>query len=361
MIDSERLLTTLLELLRIDSPSGEEEEIGKHLVRRFEELGLEAERDEIGNVLARMEGQDEPMLLAAHMDNVMPCRGVKPIVEDGVVRSDGTTVLGGDDKGGIAVIIEVIQTLLDHGLAHRPLEIVISVQEEVGLRGAKALDMTRLRSEMGISLDSSGVPGAIFVSAPSQDSLRAVVKGKAAHAGACPEDGVSAIAIAADAITNMNLGRIDEETTANIGTIGGGTATNIVPDRVELKGEARSRNRDKLADQTSSMVDALQEAAARHGGSVEIEVTRAYEGYTMTEDDEIVGLIMDAMRSLDMEPVLMGTGGGSDCNIYNAGGAQVVNICVGMMQVHTTDEYIALSDMITAAKVVLACVAQAAE
>ena len=187
------------------------------------------------------------------------------------------------------------------------------------------------------------------------------MKGKAAHAGACPEDGVSAIAIAADAITNMNLGRIDEETTANIGTIGGGTATNIVPDRVELKGEARSRNRDKLADQTSGMVDALQEAAARHGGSVEIEVTRAYEGYTMTEDDEIVGLIMDAMRSLDMEPVLMGTGGGSDCNIYNAGGAQVVNICVGMMQVHTTDEYIALSDMITAAKVVLACATQAAE
>jgi len=357
LIDSDRLLSTLLELVRIDSPSREEAEIGEHLVARFEGLGLRAERDEIGNVLARMDGQGEPILLAAHMDNVMPCRGVKPVVEDGIVRSDGTTILGGDDKAGVAIIIEVVRTLLERKSPHRPLEIVITVQEEIGLFGAKALDMGALRSKMGISLDAGGGPGSVIVSAPSQDSMAAVVLGKASHAGAQPEDGISAIVIAAEAISHMHLGRIDEETTANIGTISGGTATNIIPDRVEMEGEARSRSEEKLAAQTASMVEALREAASRHGGSVEIDVDRTYDGYVLTEDDAIVRLIAGAMRSRDMEPALTATGGGSDANIFNAGGVQVVNIGIGMTQVHTTDEHIAIADVIAAAEVVLGCVA----
>lgn len=361
MIESDRLLGTFLELLRIDSPSREEAAIGRHLAERFAAMGLDAEIDEIGNVIARMDGQGEALLLMAHMDNVMPCRGVVPVVEDGVVRSDGTTVLGGDDKAGVAIILEVLQAILVNDLPHRPLEITITVQEEIGLFGAKALDMGALQSRLGISLDTGGGPGSIVVSAPSQNSLSAVVHGKAAHAGACPEDGISAIVIAAEAIAQMQLGRIDEETTANIGLIHGGTATNVIPDRVEMKGEARSRSEEKLSNQTSAMVDALHEAALRHGGTVDIDVERAYTAYAFTEKDEIVHLIMNRVRSLDLEPILTATGGGSDANVFNAAGIQVVNIGIGMRQVHTAEEHIALSDMISAAEVVLACVSDACE
>jgi len=356
MIEPDDLLATFLELLRIDSPSREEQAIGKYLAERLSAMGLTAEIDDIGNVIAHMDGEGEPLLLAAHMDNVMPCKGVVPVVEDGIVRSDGTTVLGGDDKAGVAIILEVLRMILERDLPHRPVEAVITVQEEIGLYGAKALDMAGLRARLGISLDAGGAPGSIIVSAPSQDSISAVVHGKAAHAGACPESGVSAIVIASEAVTQMKLGRIDEETTANIGLIRGGTATNIIPDRVELEGEARSRNEDKLTSQTSAMVDALHTAALEHGGTVDIDVKRAYTGYVLTEDDEIVHLIMNAMRSLDLEPTLVATGGGSDANIYNAAGVQVVNIGIGMEDVHTTEEHIALSDMVSGAEVVLACV-----
>jgi len=361
MIKSDRLLDVLLELVRIESPSREEAAIGKHLAERFATMGLNTEIDEIGNVIARLDGQGDAFMLAAHMDTVTPCQGVEPIVEDGIVRSDGTTVLGGDDKAGVAIILEVLQVILTNDLGHLPIEVVITVQEEIGLRGAKALDTQRLQSRLGISLDAGGAPGSIIVSAPSQNSLSVVVHGKAAHAGACPEEGVSAIVIAAEAISQMPLGRIDEETTANIGLIHGGRATNIIPDKVELKGETRSRSEDKLSSQTSAMLDALHGSALKHGGTLDIDVVRAYTGYDLTENDEIVHLIMKNMRSLDLEPVLVATGGGSDANVFNAAGIQIVNIGVGMAQVHTMEEYIALSDMVSTAEVVLACLLDTGE
>ena len=357
MIQSDRLLESFLELLRIDSPSREEEEIGKHLAKCFTGMGLDVETDEIGNVIARMDGKGEALLLTAHMDNVKPCRGVVPVVEEGVVRSDGTTVLGSDDKAGVAIVLEVLHTIIEHELPHRPLEIVLTVQEEIGLYGAKRLDASALHSRLGIGLDAGGKPGMIIVSAPSHNRLTAVVRGKAAHAGICPEDGISALVIAAEAITQMELGRIDDETTANIGSIRGGTSANMIPDRVELRAEARSRSKGKLSSQTRTMVDALQETALKHGGAVEVQVERRYSGYTLTEDDEIVRLIMDGMHSLGVEPALIATGGGSDANVFNTAGIQVVNVGIGMARAHTTEEYIALSDMVSAAEIVLACVA----
>jgi len=357
LIQSDRLLEAFLKLLRIDSPSREEEEIGKHLAECFTGMGLDVETDEIGNVIARMDGQGKTLLLTAHMDNVKPCRGVVPVVEEGVVRSDGTTVLGSDDKAGVAIILEVLHTIIERKLPHRPLEIVITVQEEIGLYGAKRLDASTLHSRVGIGLDAGGKPGTIVISAPSHNRITAVVHGKAAHAGICPEDGVSALVIAAEAITEMELGRIDDETTANIGSIRGGTAANMIPDRVELRAEARSRSKSKLFNQTKAMVDALQETALKHGGTVEVQVERRYTGYTLTEDDEVVRLIMDGMHFLGVDPTLIATGGGSDANVFNAAGIQIVNIGIGMARAHTTEEYIALSDMVSAAEIVLACVA----
>jgi tripeptide aminopeptidase len=353
MVNEERLLDTFLALVRIDSPTGEEAAIARELESRLCQLGLSVERDAMNNVLARLSGQGEAVMLAAHMDTVMPGRRVQPVVRDGVVYSDGTTILGADDKAGVAVILEVLQEIVERGLAHPNLEVVITVQEESGLVGAKALDASGLRARLGVSLDAGGAPGTITVSAPSHNFVSATMHGKAAHAGAQPELGINAIVAAAQAVADMPLGRIDEETTANIGTIQGGTARNIVPDRVELLGEARSRDKAKLEAQTAKMVQALESAAERNRATVDVQVTRAYDAYVFTEGDEVVSRLMAACRAEGVEPLLVPTGGGSDANIFNAQGKQVVNLSAGMSSEHTTDEHIAIADMVTCARIVL--------
>ncbi len=353
MVNQERLLGTFLALVRIDSPSLEEEAIAHDLVGRLTSLGLTAELDAMNNVIARLAGNGEPILLAAHMDTVMPGHGVNPQVRDGVVYSDGTTILGADDKSGLAIVLEVLETLRERSAPHPDLEVVITVQEEVGLLGAKGLDRSRLRSRLGISFDTASAPGTIAVSAPSHSHLMAIIHGKAAHAGVSPEEGVNAIAAAARAIDRMPLGRIDAETTANVGIVRGGVARNIVPDRVELLGEARSRDVYKLEAQTQAMISALETAAAEFGATVEAVCTRSYEGYTFDQDTPVVRRLMAACRAAGVEPVLVPTGGGSDANIFNHAGMQVVNLSTGMKMVHTLDEHVAIKDMVTCAEIVL--------
>jgi tripeptide aminopeptidase len=353
MINDKRLLETFLDLVRVDSPSGEEEAIAEKLANRLLQLGLTVERDKMNNILARLPGDGEPLMLAAHMDTVMPGHGIKPVVKDGVIYSDGSTILGADDKSGVAVILEVLQSISERDLPHGPLEVVITVQEETGLIGVQALDKSRLQAKTGVSLDAGGPPGTIVVSAPFHNVVSAVVHGKAAHAGTQPERGINAVLVAAEALVNMPLGRIDEETTANIGQIEGGRARNIVPDRAELLGEARSRQLHKLEAQTAKMVRALEDSAARHDATVDIQVTRAYDGYTLTEADEIVSRLTTACRAAGVEPFLMPSGGGSDANIFNAQGIQVANLSTGMAAEHSTEEHIALADMVACAEIVV--------
>jgi tripeptide aminopeptidase len=353
MINVRRLLETFLELVRIDSPSGEEEAIAQELANRLRQLGLTLEMDAEYNIVARLPGDGETLLLAAHMDTVTPGRGIKPVVKDGVIYSDGSTILGADDKSGVAVILEVLHVILERKLPHPPLEVVVTVQEETGLVGVKALDKTRLQAKMGVSFDAGGPPGTIIIAAPYHNVVSAVVHGKAAHAGTQPERGVNAIVVAADALVKMPLGRIDSETTANIGRIEGGRARNIVPDRTELLGEARSRQLQKLEAQTAKMVAAFEDAAARHRATVDVQVTRAYDGYTLTEADEIVSRLVSACRATGVEPFLMPSGGGSDANIFNAQGIQVANLSTGMAAEHSTEEHIALGDMAACAEVLL--------
>jgi len=356
MIDEQRMLRTFIDLVQIDSPSGDEAAIARDLEARFRGLGMSVKRDELNNVVARLPGEGPAVLLAAHMDTVMPGCGIKPVVKDGVVYSDGTTILGADDKSGVAVILEVLNTIVEQRLPHPLVEVVITVQEELGLVGAKGLNSTDLQAQIGISLDTGGPQGTIVVSAPTQDSLMAVIHGKAAHAGSAPEKGISAILVAAEALCNMPLGRIDPETTANIGVIKGGTARNVVPDRVEMLGEARSRQRGKLEAQTAKMVDALEGAANRHGATAEVHVERAYEGYAFDESDAVVRGLARACRVVGVEPAFVPSGGGSDANVYNANGMKVVNLGVGMDNVHTTDECVAVADMVAAAEIVLSFV-----
>jgi len=354
MINRDRLVSTFLELVRIDSPSGQEEEIARHLTAELRSLGLTVERDTTGNIIARLAEEGQPILLNAHMDTVQPGRGVKPVIEDGVIKSDGSTILGADDKSGVAVILEVLRVLVEQDLAHPPLEVALTVSEEKGLKGAKGLDLTRLRAQEGIVLDSGGEIGTIVISAPSQDKIRAVVHGKAAHAGVEPEKGINAILVAAEAIAAMPLGRIDEETTANLGRIQGGTATNIVPDQAEIEGEARSRDERKLEAQVQAMTEALKKAANRHGATVEIDVQRSYSTFKLSEEDGIVRRAVAAARTLGLTPALVPSGGGSDANIFNAAGITTINISAGMEKVHTKEEQVAVADMVKCAEFLLA-------
>ena len=360
MVDEARLVATFLDLVRIDSPSGEEEAIGRRVMDLLCGLGATVERDGLGNVLARLDGRGEPLLLNAHLDTVAPGRGIEPVVNDGVIMSGGRTILGADDKAGVAIILEAVRVARESGLAHPPLDILFTVREELAVRGARAFDVRRLRARTGIGLDGGGAPGTVVTSAPAKDTLEITVHGRAAHAGKEPERGVSAITVAAEALLRMPLGRIDDETTANIGTVAGGLATNIVCDRVEMSAEVRSRNGARLAAQVEAMRRALAEAAARHGATVDLAVTHEYQAYTLSPDEPIVRLLGAGASRVGLVPRFIASGGGTDANVLNAAGLRVANISTGAAANHTPREHIAVADMVQCAAWLLACLGLAA-
>ena len=352
MIDQDRLLATFIDLAQIDNPSGGEESIAAYIQMLLEGLGLAVEQDPIHNLLARVPGEGAPLLLNAHMDSVAPCHGVRPLVADGVVRSSGDTVLGADDLAGVAAIIEGVRATLERGGPHRAAELLLTVQEEIGLAGAAAFDTAKLQARAGVTFDSGGDFGGITIAAPSQDSLHAMVIGRAAHAGVAPERGINAIVVAAQALAAMPLGRIDVETTANIGIIKGGDATNIVPERVELWGEARSHSQEKLSEQVGAMVAALEAAASAAGGSVTVDITHKYDAYHLDENMPSIKQIAAALRAIGSEPHYQVSGGGSDVNILAQRGLQIANVSVGYREIHSTGEYIAVADLEHSAELV---------
>ncbi|MTI79382.1 MAG: M20/M25/M40 family metallo-hydrolase [Firmicutes bacterium] len=355
MVNQERLVNEFLELVKIDSPSGHEKEIARVLKEKLTNLGFAVYEDDAGgqvgatagNLIAHLEGEGKgPMLLfSAHMDTVEPGRGINPVINDGVISSQGETVLGGDDKAGIAAILEAVRVIKEKGISHGGLEVVFTIWEEGGLRGSKVLDYTKVRSKMGFVLDSDGEPGSIITTAPAQNSIIATIKGKAAHAGMAPEKGVNAIQAASRAITKMNIGRIDEETTANIGIIKGGKATNIVPDDTYLEGEARSLNLEKLEQQTNHICQVLREEVKAFGAEVEIDVIKMYHSINLSENDQVVQIAVNAAQSLGLKPVLTSSGGGSDANVFNGKGVACANLGIAMNDVHTTDENIKVNDL----------------
>ena len=370
MINRQRLLDTFLRLAAIDSVSREEGAIVAAVRRELEAAGCSVAEDgaahgiggQAGNLITRLPGRSAApaLLLNAHVDTVEPGRGIKPQVSGTRIASDGTTILGADDKAGVACIIEVVRALNEDNVAHAPLEIVLTVSEEIGLLGAKHLDYSLITARTGFVLDGNGPVGAITVSAPSHDSIRATITGRAAHAGVSPEKGVNAIKIAADAIAGMRLGRIDDETTANVGTISGGRASNIVPDRVEIVAEARSRDAAKLRRQTRHMVGRLKRAAQKSGGECAVEVNREYDSYSLREDEPPVSVAAAAMRSLGIEPRFQATGGRSDSNIFNAHGIRTAVLSIGSDESHTTAEWADIEQLELVARLVLTIAQRAA-
>lgn len=354
MINHERLLDTFLALARIDNPSGHEQQMAAAVIGVLRERGLEPVQDAKGNIVCRVPGQGDPLLLSAHLDSVSPAEGKRPVVEDGVVRSAGDTVLGADDLAGVASILEAVTAARESGAAHRAAEIVFSVEEEVGLNGSRNLDFSLISATQGVALDLNGEVGGICVAAPAQDQIKITITGKAAHAGVAPENGVSAIVVAADAISRMPLGRIDAETTANIGTISGGAARNIVPEHVEMIGEARSRDAARLDRQSAAIRRAVEDAAARYGAQASVEIVRSYGVQRIAADAPIVRLCQDAARRAGLEPYLVETGGGSDVNNFTARGIEAVNLSIGYREIHSTNEHIAVADLEKAARLVRA-------
>jgi len=372
LIQKERLKELLIELVRIDSPSRKEREIALRLKKEMEELGGEVLIDSagekvggsVGNLIAHFRGNvpaSQPLLLSAHMDTVVPGEGVTPILEGNILRSDGRTVLGGDDKSGIAIICEVLRVLREHSLPCSDIDVVFTICEEAGLLGAKCLDISVLRARTGLVLDSDSV-GFLFTKAPAANRIEFEIEGVAAHAGVCPEKGISAIRVAAEGISKMKLGRIDEETTANIGLIRGGMAVNIIPNSVHLKGEARSHSEEKLEQQTRHMVRCLEEAASRYfletdgerfAAKVEAKVERDYDRMDVPDGSLIVRLVQAAARNLSMEVRTMATGGGCDANVLNKKGLEVANLSTGMREIHTVKEWLDLNDLTTSARMVL--------
>lgn len=372
MINKERLIGEFMELVQIDSETKQEQVISKVLKQKFEALGLTVEEDDAaaktghgaGNLIAELEGNAEgaPVLFfTSHMDTVKPGAGIKPSLgEDGYIRSDGTTILGADDKAGLAVIFEAIRLLKEQGVKHGPIQFVITVGEESGLAGARAFDGSRLKASFGYALDSNGEIGAIAVAAPSQAKVNIEIFGKSAHAGVNPEDGISAIQVAGAAIAAMPLGRIDEETTANIGRIEGGGATNVVCDYVKIEAEARSLVQHKLDAQVEAMRDAAVQAAAQYGARAEVEAKLAYPAFSFDESHEVVQFAVRAIESVGLAPRTFRSGGGSDANIFNGLGVPTVNLAVGYEDIHTTKEKIKADDMIKLAELAVAIMKQAA-
>lgn len=370
MINEERLLDGFLELVTVNSETGHEAQICRLLKSKLEELGVEVQEDDTkeqtghgaGNLICTLRGNREatPIYFTSHMDTVVPGNNIKPSVQDGYVVSDGTTILGADDKAGLAVMLETVRVIKEQDIPHGDIQFIITVGEESGLVGAKALDRSLIKAQYGFALDSDGPVGHIIVAAPTQAKVKAVIHGKTAHAGVAPEKGVSAISIAAKAIAKMPLGRIDEETTANIGRFEGGGATNIVADRVDILAEARSLSEEKMKAQTDKMKQAFEEVAQALGGKADVEIEVMYPGFKLTDGDQPVEIAKRAAGRVGREAELLKSGGGSDANIIAGFGIPTVNLGVGYEEIHTTSERIPVKELNKLAEMVVAIVEEAA-
>jgi tripeptide aminopeptidase len=358
------VLDLFTDLAAIPSPPGEERAVADVVAGYLRDLGLPADEDgagavvgsTIGNIFTRVEGTTAgtPIFLCAHLDTVPPTGPIEPVVEDGLVRNAGGTILGADNKSAVAVMLDATRRVLAENRPHAGIELLFTPKEEVGLLGAAAFDHTRLRARVGYVYDQAAPIGDVILGAPYAHSMEVRFHGRAAHSGMYPEEGRSAIAAAARAIADLRLGRIDEETTANVGTIHGGTAGNIIPEWCSFLAEARSHDERKLADVVQEMLEAIGFAAGLEDCEVETEVHKNYAGYRFKRDDEVVRLAHTALERTGFTPSYGLSGGAADANVFNERGLQCLNLANGMQDIHTPDERIAVDDLDAMVEVTLA-------
>lgn len=365
-LNEKRVIDQFLELVQIDSPSKNERKVADYLKAKLAEMGLEVYEDEAGhalggntgNVIGFLKGnqQARPVMFCAHMDTVVSNQGVKTVVDREVIRTDGKNILGGDDKGGITAILEALRLASETYFEHGDIYIIFTVGEEIGLLGAKNLDLSRININMGFVLDSGGPVGTIIYTAPTEVDVTIKIHGRAAHAGIEPEKGINAIQVAGKILAELPLGRIDEETTANIGLIKGGSATNIVPDYLEMQGEVRSRNQDKLEETIKKMERVLDEISRSEKATCEIMKATMYKAFQLEQGCQVITLVMEALEKIGLTGQLLPRGGGSDANIFNERGIYCVNLGIGMTGDHTNEENIRACDLSNAVRLLLAII-----
>jgi tripeptide aminopeptidase len=351
------VISKFLRLVAIDSESLNERGMIDVLKADLADLDAEIFEDDChtktggnaGNLYAFIPGKiaKDPILLCAHVDTVKPGNGVKAKIEGDSIVTDGTTILGADDKSGIAEIMTAVKRIKDSGIDHAPIEILFTVSEEIGLLGAKGFDKSRIKSAFGYAFDTH-VVGELVTGAPSQNSWEAVVHGRESHAGVAPEKGLNAIRIASEAICVMPMGRIDHETTCNLGEIKGGEATNIVPNKVCLYGEVRSHDHAKLEKVTNEIRQSLETTIAKYadqGAKLDFVCNTEYKAFSVPEEADVVQLAKTALRNLDIPFTVGRGGGGSDANIIFAGGIPMIIVGTGMEQVHTVNERIRIDEL----------------
>jgi tripeptide aminopeptidase len=365
------VLSLFCEFAAIASPPGDERGMADAVTRYVRDLGLDVDEDgagaridaNAGNLLCRVPPRADgtPILLCAHLDTVPPSGPIEPVVEDGVVRNGAATILGADNKAAVAVMLEATRRVLNEGRPHAGIELLFTPKEEVGLRGASAFDRSRLEARAGFVYDQAAPIGEVVLGAPSAQALRVRFHGRPAHSGMYPEEGRSAIAAAARAIADLRLGRVDEETSANVGVIEGGTAPNIVPEWCTFLAEARSHDDGKLADLVQEMLDAFTFAAGVAECEVETELERSYRGYRFKRDDLPVRLARAALERSGYTPRFALSGGAADANVFNERGLPCLNLANGMANIHTPDESIAVADLEAMVDVTLALIDAARE
>jgi tripeptide aminopeptidase len=336
------------------------------VLRYLAELGLEPDEDgcgpsigsTIGNIYARLEPTSEgtPLFFCAHLDTVPPDGRLEPVVDDGFVRNAGGTILGADNKSAVVAMLEGVRRMLAENRPHAGVELLFTPKEEVGLIGAYAFDHDRLHAQLGYVYDQAAPIGEVILGAPWSQAMNVRFHGRAAHSGMFPEEGRSAIQAAARAIADLRLGRIDDETTANVGVISGGTAGNIIPEWCTFLAEARSQEEGRLKEIVQEMVDAFAFAATATDCEVETEVRKSYVGYRFRRDDDVVQLAAGALAHCGYTPTYALSGGGADANVFNERGRRCVNLANGMTDIHTPDERIAVADLDAMVDVTLALV-----
>ena len=349
------VVSLFTELASVPSPPGDERAVADQVAAYMRDLGLEVTEDDAGsrigsntgNLYARVEATDggTPLFLCAHLDTVPPEAGIDPVLEDGVIRNAAGTILGADNKSAVAVMLEATRRILSENRPHGGLELLFTPMEETGLHGAAAFDEERLHARIGYVYDQAAPIGEVILGAPYAHSMEVKIHGRAAHSGMYPEEGRSAIAAAAKAIADFKLGRVDEESSANVGLISGGTAGNIVPEWCSFLAEARSHDSQKLADLVREMLEAATFAASLEDCQVETEVHKSYNGYQFKRDDDAVRIASSALERSGFEPSYTLSGGAADANVFNERGLACVNLANGMAEIHTPDEHIAVADL----------------
>jgi tripeptide aminopeptidase len=355
------------DLAALPSPPGEERAVADAVIRYLRDLGLSVEEDDagakvgstMGNVYCRLEPNGEggsPIFLCAHLDTVPPQGSIEPVNDNGMIRNAGGTILGADNKSAVAAMLEGTRRVLAENRPHAGIELLFTPKEEVGLLGAAAFDHERLHARMGYVYDQAAAIGDVILGAPHSQAMQVRFHGHAAHSGMCPEEGRSAIAAAARAIADLRLGRIDEETTANVGIIQGGTAGNIIPEWCVLDAEARSHDERKLGDVVQEMLDTFSFAAGLEDCEVEAKVSKSYRGYRFKRDDPVVRIAHDALEQAGYTPSYGLSGGAADANVFNERGLACLNLANGMQDIHSPDERIAVEDLEGMVEVTLALV-----